>query len=161
MQMGAILAALGRCLTLLLGKEISPPDKPLVEAISDAGRLLADLHHKESASRRQLIALDLNRELKNTLDQAPLGSLLFGDNLAERIKSAKALEKSSLLLKSPCKPASSKTTFRSLNLKSLPRMQTSVRVRGRQRPSGSHNRVANHRPARRPQQRSQQSLHRH
>lgn len=85
-HIGAILSALSRSLTLIIGKEVSSDLKPLIEAVSDAGRLLADLHHEESLSRRQIIALDLNRELKTTLDQAPLGSLLFGENLGERIK---------------------------------------------------------------------------
>ncbi|KAJ8932514.1 hypothetical protein NQ314_014606 [Rhamnusium bicolor] len=56
-QIGASLAALGQALTLLLGKEISENDLKLIELVGDAGRMLCDVHHAESESRKKFFGL--------------------------------------------------------------------------------------------------------
>ncbi|KAJ8970936.1 hypothetical protein NQ317_016745 [Molorchus minor] len=58
-----------------------------IKYLNDIGRLLSDVHHSESISRRELIALNLNKDLKDTLTDIPIGSL--PDNT---IKTAKDLK---------------------------------------------------------------------
>lgn len=101
-QIGAALSALGKALTILLDEEDEKKNNlQVIELMSDAGRLMADLHHEKSKSRRVLISSDLNKTFKETLTDASLDGWLFGDNLGDRMKVAKALEKSSLELRTP------------------------------------------------------------
>lgn len=97
-QIGAALAAIGATISNLL--EEGGEDKlKHIEALGDAGRLLADVHYAESNSRRDLISINLNKSLKDTLNNACVDGWLFGSNLEERVKTSKELEKSSALLK--------------------------------------------------------------
>ena len=103
-QMGASISALGKALTLLLREDEGEMGKVnnnllLVELISDSVRLIADLHHEESESRQQLISLNLDKSLKDMLENTSLDGWLFGDNLSDRLKAAKAIEKSGQELK--------------------------------------------------------------
>ncbi|CAH0549561.1 unnamed protein product [Brassicogethes aeneus] len=97
-QVGASLAALGKALSVLLNMD-EDTNLPLIEAISDAARLLADVHFQESESRRALVSLTLQKDLKDTLINAAYDGWLFGEDLAERVKTAKAIEKSGQELK--------------------------------------------------------------
>ncbi|KAJ8913473.1 hypothetical protein NQ315_013853 [Exocentrus adspersus] len=93
-QIGASLSAIGLALTSMLKNKDG--DKQYIEMLGDAGRLLANIHHSESLSRRELISINLSRELKEPLTSTPITGLLFGTDLETRIKTAKDLEKSSL-----------------------------------------------------------------
>ncbi|XP_050310842.1 uncharacterized protein LOC126746580 [Anthonomus grandis grandis] len=115
-QVGAAVTAIGNSLTSLL-KEGGEGNKVLVKQLSDAGRLLADLFHSESLSRRDLITMYLNKDIKETLDKSAITSFLFGDNLEERIKSSKNILRSSQDLK-VIRP---KQNLKHLNYKGLPR----------------------------------------
>lgn len=128
-QLGAAISAIGSVITILLKKE-EGENLSHVENLSDACRLLADMHHSESTSRRDLASYDLNKSLKETLNNVPVDGWLFGENLEERVKASKSIARSSLDLKST-KPTSNKkqsSTSRNLNWKSLPR-STSQGVR--------------------------------
>ncbi|KAJ8964125.1 hypothetical protein NQ314_005121 [Rhamnusium bicolor] len=102
-QMGACMSALGRALTLLLkeGKDEGEErnNLPLMELIGDAVRLLADFHHEESEFRQNLVSLNLDKSLRDMLNNTSLDGWLFGDNLSDRLKTAKAIEKSGEELK--------------------------------------------------------------
>lgn len=52
-----------------------------IAPLSYASRLLADVHHAETISRRELAAYNLNKGLKSTLSDAPLDEWLFGADL--------------------------------------------------------------------------------
>ncbi|VEN49584.1 unnamed protein product [Callosobruchus maculatus] len=67
-QIAAGLSAIGLALTRMLNKQEVEDNKDDIRLLSDAGRLLANVHHSESRSRRELIALNLNKELKETLE---------------------------------------------------------------------------------------------
>lgn len=81
-QVGASLAAIGRVLSSMLEEE-GGGDRGNIRLLSDAGRLLANLHHSESNSRRDLISLNLNRDLRHTINNATVDGWLFGDNLGD------------------------------------------------------------------------------
>nr|CAH7742683.1 unnamed protein product [Callosobruchus chinensis] len=74
-------------------------NKSTVERLSDAGRLLSDLHRSESATRRDLASLNLNKEWRDTPSQSISDEWLFGEDLEERIKQAKTVQQSSHQLK--------------------------------------------------------------
>lgn len=95
-QIAAGLGAIGKALTTLLAEENQ--NLEVIECISDAGRLLADVHFGQTESRRSLIISNVNKKIRNTLLETPRDALLFGEDLTERIKNAKAVERSSLSL---------------------------------------------------------------
>ena len=66
-----------------------------VECLNDIGRLLSDVHHCESVSLRKLLALNINKDLKDILTQTPIEQWFSGTDLDSTIKTTKDLEKSS------------------------------------------------------------------
>ncbi|CAG9759856.1 unnamed protein product [Ceutorhynchus assimilis] len=132
-QMDAVLAAIGTAITNLLQEEGGGKIQYL-ELLSDAGRLMADLHYSETKARRELIQLNLDSQIKETLSAAPATTHLFGDKLDDRVTAAKNLKKFSQVLKPSNKTTitTKKTTsIRNLNYKSLPRQGQGYR-QGRQ-----------------------------
>lgn len=98
-QLGSCLAALGKVLNILLSSEQYNP-QDLIKPIGDAGRLLCDYHYKESQSRRYGIINTLNKEIRDTIKNSKIDEFLFGADLAEQLKSAKAITRSGSELKS-------------------------------------------------------------
>ncbi|CAG9759773.1 unnamed protein product [Ceutorhynchus assimilis] len=96
---GTALAAVGKAETILLKKQDKDDETlAVIGCLSDAGRLLAKVHHSESEARRSIIlgfSLQSNLQplLKEALLAAPLDCWLFGKDLSERLKAAKVLEK--------------------------------------------------------------------
>ncbi|KAJ8980493.1 hypothetical protein NQ317_000609 [Molorchus minor] len=120
-QLGAALGAVGKALTFCLEKEGEEWNK-LIELLGDAGKLLASVHYAESQSRRVLASAGINKTFKSTLTEVSVDGWLFGENLGERMKTTKALDKTLEDLRIP--KAKAKTTTRKphhLNSKSLPR----------------------------------------
>lgn len=138
-QISASLSAISKAMTILLNKEggedsQNSNSKDVIEQLSDAGRLLADIHHTFSMSRRDLVSLNLNKDLKDPLMESPIDEWLFGEDLNERLKTAKDLQVSSkqlLTAKQPTKRAS--TSKEILNWKGPPQ-----NFRGAKR-GGPHN----------------------
>jgi len=92
-QLGAALSAVGNGLTLLLNDEKAENKTQLVGMLGDAGRLLAGLHHSNSITRRAFITPSLGLSVKPIADKSPIDNFLFGENLAETLKAARALER--------------------------------------------------------------------
>ncbi|KAL7295513.1 hypothetical protein TKK_0011158 [Trichogramma kaykai] len=67
-------------------------DLPVIEGLSDAVKIFADVFRDESIIRRSLIAANINTSLRETITNTKCGKFLFGDRLDETIKSAKAME---------------------------------------------------------------------
>lgn len=88
-----------------------------IKLVSDAGKLLLDFHQTQSVTRRELIAINLRKDLKDTLTNVSSDGWLFGDKLFDRIKAAKELERSSLDLKHKVfkKPAPRPSNDKNLN----------------------------------------------
>lgn len=121
-QMGASLAALGKAVSLLVSSSSEGRDqqRPLLEAISDGAKLLADIHHNQSVSRQNVIATNLDRNLKTVTENAELDGWLFGKDLSERIRNAKQIEKSGEELRG--KPTTVKKSFANAkNVRTPPR----------------------------------------
>lgn len=97
-QVGAATSAVAWLITDILQKG-EGVNMAYIECLNDIGRLLSDVFHSESVSRRELLALNINKDLKDTLTHTPISEWLFGKDLDTTIKSAKDLEKSSDQLK--------------------------------------------------------------
>ncbi|KAB0804972.1 hypothetical protein PPYR_01942 [Photinus pyralis] len=127
-QLGSSLSALGYALSSLLEQK-GEADLRLVQPLSDAGKLLADLFSSYSSVRKELVSLGLKKELKETLNSVEVDTWLFGTNLDERVKASKNLEKISQELK-PVKATTSSNRV-SKNFKGTPHVN---RVRRDQQP---------------------------
>ncbi|KAH0552211.1 hypothetical protein KQX54_007217 [Cotesia glomerata] len=71
---------------------------PAKNCLSDTGKVLADLHHSISISRRQVIMINLNPIAKRIADDGKIDTLLFGANFSEALKSAETIEKSTKII---------------------------------------------------------------
>lgn len=154
--MGTSLAALGKALSLLINlpqiQEGEGQYIEVIEAISDGAKLLCDNHHNQSSTRQHVIATNLDKSLKTVIENTVLDGWLFGEDLPDRIKNAKQIEKSGEELKN--KPSTSKKGPISKNFKNPPRNS----VLG-----GSHHYIKKkifNRQAQ-PQRRSRQEYHYH
>lgn len=102
------LSALGGILELLLSGDISTDvSHQIMERTGDAARILADVHFDQSQARRGVLKGILNKKLAETLSEKSEDGWLFGDNLAERIRAVKALNKTAEELKIPAVPKTS------------------------------------------------------
>lgn len=117
-HIGAALSALGQLATALVSEE-GGPKHSYIELASDASRLLLAFHHKYSVIRRDLLVLNLRKDLKDTLTNVSADGWLFGKNLGERIKASKDIEKTGLDLK-PVKALKSPSTASRQPSKSAP-----------------------------------------
>nr|CAH7742677.1 unnamed protein product [Callosobruchus chinensis] len=77
----------GIVLSLVLQEE-GGGNRQYIELLSDAGKLLTDIHHTETVAKNH------KNEVKQTLNEASVDDLLFGSNLGDKPKTSKNLEKS-------------------------------------------------------------------
>lgn len=94
-QLGIGITAINRALTLLLtgGDQIQS-----IKILSDASRILCDLHYLNTETRIKLLTPSLDKSLLNVIDNNH-DETLFGANLSEKIKAAKIIEKQGLSIK--------------------------------------------------------------
>ncbi|XP_031333948.1 uncharacterized protein LOC116163960 [Photinus pyralis] len=100
-HLGKGLCALGKGIDLLLNGDTTVIKNELLEYLCDTGRILTNLFHRESVTRRNLIYPSLNKKVKEQVEICPPSSFLFGDDLGEKIKLAKNLESVTKDLKLP------------------------------------------------------------
>jgi hypothetical protein len=78
------MLALGAVLQLLISEDNSRDKTNLViERVSDAARLFADIHFVQSQSRRAVMKGALNKNLIDTLTEVSVDGCLFGHNLPD------------------------------------------------------------------------------
>lgn len=98
-SIGSALSALGEAITMLLSNRDEEIVKELlVEKLCDSGKILTNVFYAESQARKAYITPTLPA-IKPILDKASTDELLYGSDLAERIKESSALEKLSQGLK--------------------------------------------------------------
>ena len=93
-QLGTAIGILGKALSDISKLAKSPETAGIFETVSDASRLLADMHHGISSTRRLFVMPTLDLKAKSIAQEAPIDVLLFGDNFTEKLKAAKDVEKS-------------------------------------------------------------------
>nr|CAI5838358.1 unnamed protein product [Callosobruchus analis] len=94
-SVGTAFSALGSGLNILLQQDqnISPSVKEsLLKPFGDAGRILANIFASISSNRRNMILPLLAKNVKELAETTVPTELLFGDELGDRIKSAKMAE---------------------------------------------------------------------
>ncbi|KAL0879612.1 hypothetical protein ABMA27_003331 [Loxostege sticticalis] len=95
-QMSTALACIGQALQLCLGDK---KNLTIIKKMNEAGRLLCDSIFLETKARRNLVLSTINKDLKESLQETESADYLFGENLTEKIKTAKAVQKSGKELK--------------------------------------------------------------
>lgn len=97
-QIGTAISIIASVMTKMIQGGVTE-NKAYIEMLNDSGRLLSDAFHTESVSRRDLLAINLNKDLKDTLKITPINDFLSETDLDNTIKTAKDLEKSGEQLK--------------------------------------------------------------
>ncbi|XP_060806494.1 uncharacterized protein LOC132903258 isoform X1 [Amyelois transitella] len=98
-QISTALSCIGQALQMAL-QNIQENKISIIKKMNDAGRLLCDSLFLDSRGRRTLVLSTINKDLKDSLLETEAGEFLFGENLTEKIKTAKAVQKSGKDLKS-------------------------------------------------------------
>ena len=137
--LSAAITTIGKVLNSMIATH---ENEQYIENLSDAARLLCDLYHENSTTRRSLILPGLNKDLKDLMESTPISEYLFGDKLQDKVNAVKAVKKSGLELKNT--PAKQKMPTRN-----------NLNYRGPQRPQMS--RPSGQKP--RPKQTAHQTYH--
>lgn len=98
-QLGIGLTAVNRALTVLLSGDSNNNRVSAIKSLSDACRILSELHFTETRARTKLITPCLDKAVLNVIQDDERDETLFGSKLSDRIKSSKAIEKHSLQIK--------------------------------------------------------------
>lgn len=64
-----------------------------ISILSDTGKILTDLHHGISNTRRYFITSGRDQKLKTVADSAPIDRYLFGEKFPEKLKEAEKVGK--------------------------------------------------------------------
>lgn len=95
-QLGIAVAALTQAVELIIAKE---NHTKILKPVSDACRLICDSHHAETNTRRGFVVTSINADLRDALKESKRDTLLFGDNISDKLKTAKSVKKSGTDLK--------------------------------------------------------------
>ena len=76
--------------------------------LGETGRILADVHHEISLSRRACIIQNLSMTEKNAIESNKIGSFLFGQEFTDSLQDSVAMVKSSKDLMKPSQHLSKK-----------------------------------------------------
>lgn len=90
-MMGASLSALGQAITEIINKSVSKTR--LLTLLGDAASLIAAVHYRNTAIRRQIMKSQLRCEILDTLDKTSDDSFLFGGNRGAEVESSEGLKK--------------------------------------------------------------------
>ncbi|CAK1594726.1 unnamed protein product [Parnassius mnemosyne] len=95
-QLGSEITAINRALNTLLSGD---DKKNAIQHLSNACRILSDLHTVNTNSRIKLITPNLDKNFLHIVQDAVRDETLFGNKLAEKIKAARAIERQGLQIK--------------------------------------------------------------
>lgn len=118
-QLGGAIAALAGVINKELQSKERNSDRS--KQLMDVCRILCDIQHAESAIRRNFAIFSIKKDLKDHMVNTKIDKYLFGENLAEALKTAKAVTKSGtdLKVKSQVKQVTKTATSSNLNFKTL------------------------------------------
>lgn len=121
------LASAISCLTELISLHLTSKEKnnTVLQKLMDVGRILCDIQHGDSVTRRNFILFAVKCDMQEHLKSTKIDTSLFGEQLSDTIKSAKAVNKSGADLKADSsktiQPKKTKpTTSQALNRKAAP-----------------------------------------
>ncbi|KAI5631802.1 hypothetical protein NE865_15494 [Phthorimaea operculella] len=96
-QLTSAITCLGQAITHVLSSK--EKDTQLLKLLMDSVRLICDCQHADTLTRRNFLLNTLKKEMREQLQNTKVDKLLFGENLAETLKCAKAINKSGIDLK--------------------------------------------------------------
>lgn len=106
--MSSAISSLGEAITqLLTAKE---KNSNLLRLLMDTGRILCDCQHNDTVTRRNYVIYSVKKEMKEYLQNTKVDNFLFGQNLSDTLKTAKAIHKSGAELKTPVSKAPAANT---------------------------------------------------
>lgn len=100
--LASAISSLGQAITLLLSSNEKNTD--LLRLLMDTGRTLSDCQHNDTVTRRNFILYAVKKDMKESLQNAKVDNFLFGEQLSDTLKAAKAISKSGADLKAPPPP---------------------------------------------------------
>lgn len=141
-HLGLGIAAVTNLMTSLINGDMDKTD--IIKKLSEAGQLLLDLHCQNTSARKKLIMFSLDKKFSTIVQGVKRDSLLFGENLGEKIKANKTAETSGLQIKRTFEPQPSTSSYRPNqpasrqgNWKGPPRSQAQRGKRGAARTQAS------------------------
>lgn len=91
---GTAITALGAAVSLLIDPpQVDINEEILTDYLSHAGQILTDVFYQQSIARKSFITPQLNKNIKPTVDAMLSDEWLYGNNLKEKVKDAKEIEK--------------------------------------------------------------------
>ncbi|XP_047994894.1 uncharacterized protein LOC125233079 [Leguminivora glycinivorella] len=121
-QLTSAISCLSEAITILMQNK--EKNTPLLKLLIDSTRILCDCQHADTITRRNFLLNAMKKEMKDQLQNTKIDKFLFSENLADTLKSAKAITKSGADLKIPApKPQAKKpnpSTNKNLNWKPGP-----------------------------------------
>ncbi|KMQ86298.1 reverse transcriptase and recombinase [Lasius niger] len=90
---GSALTAIGSALTMVMTEEDDIDKLLFVDRLNGAAKLIMAIHYNETESRKAFIYPGINKQFKTTLKDRKSDVFLFGENLSEKIKESKNIEK--------------------------------------------------------------------
>ncbi|XP_074114401.1 uncharacterized protein LOC141537359 isoform X1 [Cotesia typhae] len=119
-SVGSALSAVGSALSMLLEEDESIDKLVFVERLSDATKILSDLHFRLSESRKAFILPGMTKQSKDVISTTKTDEFLFGKNLSDKLKEARALDKLTQNMRYQQSKAGNQNPRQHLNGKSLP-----------------------------------------
>ncbi|KAL4719870.1 hypothetical protein ACJJTC_005432 [Scirpophaga incertulas] len=96
-QLGQGITALNQALSLLV---TNTSDRlTIIKTLSDASKILADLHYRKTMSRKKLITPVLDKKFLEIIKDVERDEFLYGGNLSDKIKAMKNAQKSGQTIK--------------------------------------------------------------
>lgn len=100
-QVSTALTCLGSALQTCIKEDLQAHKLNIIKNLNDASRLLCDSIHLDTKGRRSLVLSVIKKDMKDFLVQSEPKEYLFGENLGEKIKTAKTVQKTGSDLKIP------------------------------------------------------------
>lgn len=159
-QLGMALSALATATNMVISNEASK--QKILKPLSDACRILCDSHFTETKTRRNFVISSINAKLKSALIESNRDTLLFGENVSEKLKAAKTIQQTGEALKNAQRPRfvrqntgstnnkgnlNSTPLHRKTDTKSANHQRTSSFIQRQQQSSNSSQRRPNDRPS--------------
>lgn len=92
-QIASAITCIAEALTLLISHEQNASPTELIKLLMDAQKILCDCQNSDSLVRRNFILFNMKKEIKDQLQATKIDKFLFGAELAETLKAAKAITK--------------------------------------------------------------------
>lgn len=118
-HLSVAITALTRTLDKLIGVKDSQKQE-IIKPISDACRILCDMHHYETMTRKKFVISSINTGMQEILTNATTDKYLFGENMSDKLKTAKTVQRSGEELKNIQRTPNPRNNLNRGNFNTLP-----------------------------------------